>query len=268
MSDHARGKPPWADPAFLRNVQYADDRNLAARQAIYAYSERPADLPALVIDSLTLGGNEAVADIGCGNGLYLAELGRRGHVGPVAGVDLSPGMLLAARERAPHALLFAGDAARLPVHDAALDITLAMHMLYHVPDPARAVGELRRVTRRGGAVVIGLNADDHLAELRALINAALGEAYPGVGHVVTDRIKLDGAEPMLRRAFSAVTRHDLKGKLRLPGPQPVADYIRSLSLRQPPQAQERLAAAVSKRVHFGERGVFTVTTHCGWLICT
>jgi SAM-dependent methyltransferase len=260
--------PPWADPAFLRHVQYADDRNLAARQSIYAYSERPADLPALVIDSLRLSGNEAVADIGCGNGLYLAELARRGHVGPVAGVDLSPGMLLAARESARHARLLAGDAARLPLHDAALDVTIAMHMLYHVPDPAAAVRELRRVTRPGGTVVIGLNGDDHLAELRELVNAELSRSYPAVGHVVTDLIKLDGAEPMLRRAFPAVTRHDLIGKLRLPGPQPVTDYVLSLSLGQRPEDQESLAAAVTSRLHTGESGIFTVTTHCGWLICT
>ena len=260
--------PPWADSAFLRDVQYADDRNLAARQSIYAYSERPADLPALVIDSLRLAGNEAVADIGCGNGLYLAELTRRGHAGPRAGVDLSPGMLLAARERERRAPLLAADAARLPLRDAAIDVMLAMHMLYHVPDPATAVGELRRVTRPGGAVVIGLNGDDHLAELRALVNAELGRAYPAVGHVVTDRIKLDGAEPMLRRAFRTVTRHDLSGKLRLPGPQPVTDYVLSLSLGQPPEDQERLAAAVTGGLHIGESGVFTVTTHCGWLICT
>jgi SAM-dependent methyltransferase len=268
MSGHALGKPPWAEPAFLRNVQYADDRNLAARQSIYAYSERQADLPALVIDSLRLSGNEAVIDIGCGNGLYLAELARRRHVGPVAGLDLSPGMLLAARERARHTRLVAGDAARLPLRDAAIDVALAMHMLYHVPDPASAVAELRRVTRPGGAVVIGLNGDGHLAELRALVNAELARAYPAVGHVVTDLIKLDGAEPMLRRAFGTVTRHDLTGKLLLPGPRPAADYVLSLSLGQPPEDQDRLAAAVTKSLHIGERGVFTVTTHCGWLICT
>ena len=28
---------PWADRAFLRDVQYRTDANLAARQSIYAY---------------------------------------------------------------------------------------------------------------------------------------------------------------------------------------------------------------------------------------
>ncbi len=77
--------PLWADRAFLRDIQYADDRNLAARQSIYAYCEHKADLPALVIGSLDLGGHEVVADVGCGNGLYLAELASHGHRAPAAG---------------------------------------------------------------------------------------------------------------------------------------------------------------------------------------
>jgi SAM-dependent methyltransferase len=259
---------PWADPAYLRDVQYADDRNLAARQSIYAYCERPVDLPSEVIASLNLSGNEIVTDVGCGNGSYLAELARRGHAGRVAGVDLSPGMLRAAGTRAPYALLLAGDAALLPVRDAASDVTLAMHMLYHVPDPAAAVRELRRITRPGGALVIGLNGDGHLRELRALVNAELGATGLSAGHVVKDRIRLDDAEWMLRRVFGSVTRHDLADRLRLPDPRPVADYVLSLGLGQRASDQERLAAAVTSRLDFRATGIFTVTTHCGWLICT
>ena len=151
---------PWSDQKFLLGVQYADDRNLAARQSIYAFRQPAVDFPAQVIDVVQPGGQEVVADVGCGNGGYLAEFARRGHRGPVLGVDLSPGMLHAARARAvrlPAACLLAGDAARLPFRRGSSDLTLAMHMLYHVPEPAAAVRELRRVTRAGGTVVIGLN---------------------------------------------------------------------------------------------------------------
>jgi SAM-dependent methyltransferase len=54
------------------------------------------------------------------------------------------------RRHAPAAVLAAGDAAVLPLRDQVADLTLAAHMLYHVPDPQTAVGELRRVTRRAG----------------------------------------------------------------------------------------------------------------------
>jgi len=168
--------------------------------------------------------------------------------------------------REPEARLLAGDAARLPLRDAASDVTLAMHMLYHVPEPADVVGELRRVTRPGGRVVIGLNAHGHLGELRALINAELSAA--GQPHVVRDRIWIEDAEVMLRRAFGSVTRHDLAGTLRLPDPRPAADYVRSLGVARQPADLELLVAAVTSGMDFGADGVFTVTTHCGWLICS
>jgi hypothetical protein len=69
--------PLWADREFLREVQYASDGNLAARQSIYAFSEPRLNLSALVLDSLGLTGSEIVLDVGCGNGMYL---GRRGQM--------------------------------------------------------------------------------------------------------------------------------------------------------------------------------------------
>ena len=87
---------PWAERAYLRDVQYKTDVNLAARQSIYAYQQPPIDLPARVIDLAAPAAGATVVDVGCGNGAYLAELARRGSVGRVLGLDLSPGMLAAA----------------------------------------------------------------------------------------------------------------------------------------------------------------------------
>ena len=75
----------WTDRSFLRDVQYKTDVNLAARQSIYAYQEPPIDLPREILGLAGLSGHEVVADIGCGNGRYLAELARRGHAGLAAG---------------------------------------------------------------------------------------------------------------------------------------------------------------------------------------
>ena len=264
----------WADTTFLRETQYADDSNLAARQHIYAYCAHPIDLPAVVIDSLGLAGQEIVVDVGCGNGLYLAELARRGHRGQLAGVDLSAGMLRAARTRAPAAKFFAGDAARLPLRDGAADLTLAMHMLYHVAEPALAVAELRRATRPSGRVVVGLNGDDHLCELRALVNAELFAAglhashIVPASHIVRERIRLDAGAELLAGVFDSVIRHDVTGELRLPDQRPVADYVRSMRITQGNAEGEQLVQAVTGRLDFDADGIFRVTTHSGWLVCS
>jgi ubiquinone/menaquinone biosynthesis C-methylase UbiE len=255
----------WSDPGFLRHVQYGTDANLRARQSMYAYQHPYFDLTARVIDLADVAPDATVADIGCGNGYYLAELARRDHRGRLLGVDMSTGMLAAARTRAPRATLLAGDAAALPLPDGFADRTMANHMLYHVPDRDRALTELRRITRPGGQVIVVLNGADHLHELRAAIDAALR----GLGHTLTrhDRITLDDAEPMLRHLFADVTRHDFISTLHIPGPDPIAEYVRSMSVAKHSADPDLLAAAVLAQLPNDGRRVFTATTHSGALIC-
>jgi trans-aconitate methyltransferase len=95
----SRDASRWTDRSYLTAVQYRTDANLAARQGIYAYQRPRLDLPAAVLGLARLRGEETVADVGCGNGAYLAELAGRGHAGPVLGMDLSAGMVSAARSR-------------------------------------------------------------------------------------------------------------------------------------------------------------------------
>ena len=119
MTDPGPAADPWTDRAYLREFQYKTDVHLAARQSIYAYQQPRVDLARETLALAALTGDEVVADVGCGNGHYLAELARLGHAGPVLGADMSPGMLLAARSAAPRAGLMVADAAALPVRDGA-----------------------------------------------------------------------------------------------------------------------------------------------------
>src|ERR1700745_1821720 len=80
---------PWANRDYLRGTQYKTDTNLAARQSIYAYQPPRIELPARVPDLAAPARSGTVVDVGCGNGMYLAELARRGFRGRVLGIDLS-----------------------------------------------------------------------------------------------------------------------------------------------------------------------------------
>jgi SAM-dependent methyltransferase len=267
MTDPGDAARLWADRSFLRDVQYKTDVNLAARQSIYAYQEPPIDLPREILGLAGLSGHEVVADIGCGNGPYLAELARRGHAGPVVGADLSPGMLHAARSRAPEAGLLVADATALPFPDAAADLTLAMHMLYHVPEPGRAVRELRRITRPGGRLIVALNGEDHLHELRDVVAAALGSLGQEPSSLLRERISLDQGEALLRSVFTSVTRRDFAGQLRVPNPEPVAAYVRSMRETAHLPDARPLVGAVTSRLRAAPGDVFQVTTHSGCLVC-
>ncbi len=102
-------------------------------------------------------------------------------------------------------------------------------MLYHVPEPEHAVGELRRITRPDGRVIVSLNGEDHLRELRDVVAGALVSLGREPTSLLRERISLDQGEALLRSAFASVTRHDFAGQLRVPSPEPVAAYVRRLT---------------------------------------
>jgi SAM-dependent methyltransferase len=256
----ARRADVQAERAFLRGVQYRTGGNLAARQSIYAYQEPRIDLPAVVLDVAGVPSGGVVVDVGCGNGAYLSELAARQVAGRVIGVDMSPGMLAAASARgAGNAALVTADATALPLRTASVDLALAMHMLYHVPDPLDAVHELRRVTRPGGTVVVGLNGVGHLAALMAAIMAA-GVPRPGV------RLRLDEGEALARGVFTSVTRHDFAALL-FPPPTAVAAYVRSLSEVQRLSDPEPVVSHVLSVLIPNGQDCLPVTSHSGILVC-
>jgi SAM-dependent methyltransferase len=257
----------FTDRSWLKDVQYRTDANLAARQSIYAYQHPRLDLPVRVLGLAGLRGGETVADVGCGNGAYLAELARRGHTGPVLGLDLSAGMLGAARRRVPGARLAVADAAALPLRDDVTDLTLVLHMLYHVLEPSAAVRELRRITRAGGQVLVVLNGEDHLRELHELITTALRD-FTNEEPPRPERLRLGEGEELLAREFTSVTRHDFAGEILIPGPQPVEDYVRSMSVAQNRPDPEAFTAAVGRLVSRSDQGTFRIRTHSGCLVCS
>ncbi len=190
----------WSDPAFLQSEQYRSEANLRARQSIYEHQQPRVDLPQAVMDIVAPNPDEVVVDVGCGNGAYLAELGRRGHRGPIVGIDFSQGMLRAAQEAMPAAHTVLADARAIPLSDCAATLALATHMLYHIPEPAVAVNEMRRVLGPGGRLVVALNADDHLIELRLAVEQARRDA--GLPErAFGERLLLSQGAELLREVF-------------------------------------------------------------------
>ncbi|MBN1962798.1 MAG: adenosylhomocysteinase [Deltaproteobacteria bacterium] len=96
-----------------------------------------------------------IADLGCGTGLIASLLAP--NVRQVIGIDESPDMLAAARQRVAafdNVILKQGALEALPLQLASCDAALLVLALSYVPDTHAVLGELARVVRPGGRVVI------------------------------------------------------------------------------------------------------------------
>lgn len=116
----------------------------------------------------------AILDIGCGTGLASAPLIENGY--GVTGVDPSEPMLAVARERYPNARWVAGVAEKLPFDAASFDAVISAQALHHA-DARAAIGEIKRVLRRGGIVGIwwrNLTAEDAVRRVRDAVARDLG----------------------------------------------------------------------------------------------
>jgi ubiquinone/menaquinone biosynthesis C-methylase UbiE len=131
----------YTDQRRLRTQAYANSDNLLARASVYRYQQPRIDLAGWALEQVAWRGDEWVLDVGCGPGQYLRRLAERPGLRLIA-MDLSRGMLTdlarAWDRETPLPRRAVADVQALPLPDASLDVALAMHMLYYVPDIERA----------------------------------------------------------------------------------------------------------------------------------
>ena len=117
-----------------------------------------------------LAAGQVAVDVACGTGALTRELEAMAPGAVVAGLDFSQGMLARARSTGgahgggahgappgpsePSLRLAAGDALRLPLADASVDVVTIAFGLRNLPEPGQGLLEFRRVLRPGGRLVV------------------------------------------------------------------------------------------------------------------
>ena len=126
-----------------------------------------------------------VLDLGAGTGRVTRELKRRYRRALVIALDLAPGMLREARRHQPWWRRFervCGDALRLPLADASVDVVFSSLMLQWCQPLDTALAECRRVLKPDGFFAFSTLGADTLHELRGAW--ACADGYNHVNHFV------------------------------------------------------------------------------------
>ena len=177
--------------------QLARDSALHYEQVLVpAYVGPAADR---LVELARLRPGESVLDVGCGTGI--ATRTARAAVGPqahVLGIDVNRHMLEVARTTVHDVEFREGDARRLPVRDHSFDVVLCAHTLQFLADRPRVCGQLARVTRPGGRVVVSAwESLDRNPYYAALADALLAVMGPEVAFAITSACTL-GSDRALR----------------------------------------------------------------------
>lgn len=192
------------DPRLQRRVQrYGWDRAVVAYEQGWRAQLEPAQ--SLMLEMVDLQPGERVLDVACGTGLISFRAAEAvGETGAVVGTDISGQMVETARRVAAehdvdNSSFERADAEELPFADHSFDAAVCGLGLMYVPDPVKALSEMRRVLRPGGraaAAVWGARQNCGWAEIFPITDARVAsEVCPMFFQL--------GTRDVLERAFEA-----------------------------------------------------------------
>ena len=222
----------FTDQQYLKDDQYKDSSNLDARVVIHQrFSTNSYGWMNWVFDHLLkLPEDAKILELGCGPGYLWKENAHHIPAGwRITLSDLSPGMLDAAWRN----LVVTGrafqfqeiDAQSIPFEDETFDAVIANHMLYHVPDRAKALTEIKRVLKPGGRLFATTVGSGHMDE----VNGRLQEISRGsFVRVAVVSFTLENGAEQLKPFFSGVSVSRYEDHLRVTELEPLIAYIRSM----------------------------------------
>ena len=136
------------------------------------------------VDLAQVGPGSRALDVATGTGDLALELARRGA--EVTGMDFAPAMLEIAREKAPGLTFEEGDALALRYPDGSFDAVTVGFGARNFADLDRGLGEMTRVTRPGGRVVVLEITTPQKPPLSWFFRAWFDTVVPALGRLAGD----------------------------------------------------------------------------------
>lgn len=142
------------------------------------------------VRALDLGANARVLDLATGTADLAIDIARAYPTASVVGLDPSPEMLRIAGEKTARAGIdrisfVTGSAEELAFDDASFDGVTIAFGIRNVPDRARALREMARVTRPGGRVVVLELAEPREGWLGSVARLHVRHVLPRLGSILS-----------------------------------------------------------------------------------
>ncbi|MEO8356253.1 MAG: class I SAM-dependent methyltransferase [Chloroflexota bacterium] len=234
----------FTDQEYLKTDQYKDEINLNKRLTIHErFSTNSYGWFNWVFDALAKSPDNAkILELGCGHAVLWKSITGRIPAGwDITLTDLSPGMLDAAWRN----LVVTGrtfkfkeiDSQSIPYEEETFDVVIANHMLYHVPDRAKAIAEIKRVLKPGGRLIATTVGENHMHEIMDWFRQI------HIDHVWESfviQFTLENGLDQLKPCFSQISLSRYEDNLHVTEMEPLMAYILS-AIRATELSEEELA---------------------------
>ncbi len=161
------------------------------QQTIWTQSLRP-----YLLDKLTINPKEKGLEIGCGTGAMLQALHRRGF-SDLTGIDTDRKALAFARKTIPAAALIQADGAHLPFSTGTYPFVFCHFLFLWVSNPLAVLAEMKRVTKKNGAVIAFAEPDyGGRIDFPAILENS--------GTQQTNSLLHQGADPLIGRKLASL----------------------------------------------------------------
>jgi ubiquinone/menaquinone biosynthesis C-methylase UbiE len=246
---------------------YKTSAHLDARIRLHdLYTVAPHDWSLWIVDQMALPAAAQILEIGCGTGkLWQQNLHRLSAGWTITLSDQSAGMLQqaqAALASSAHPFHFEQfDTQTIPFAAATFDAVVANHMLYHVPDLPKALGEINRVLKPGGRLYAATNGQHHMKEMLDLVQTFTQQAASPEPRLT---FTLENGAAWLAPHFAQVEVRRYESALHVTAAEPLVAYV--LSMQQIEPAQAAAFTALVEQALAKHNGLYSIQKDTGLFV--
>ena len=203
--------------------EYASEEAFRERWRAYSELIEGPDDGQIVRDRILAAEPRRLLDIGSGLG-DLCAWAKTHLQAKVSAIDSSPRMFELSAQAGARTTL--ADMRMLPFRDGSFDCVVACAVLYHVPDPERAIAEAARVLDADGVFLATTGSDDEGERITAW-ESLFAEKIPAQPPLSFSR---ENGRDLLLRHFRDIEQIDCDATLVFPTRERLVRYVRALVL--------------------------------------